>query len=277
MQQYTPSTFMTLPERSFSEAAVVAGYSIVRGLQVTGRGIVGSDLIIEIGNTGIRLSIPASLQMTFGTEVVAAAEYFRRVIERGDLIDAVVEGPASSGTLRTAGYWIQIRYVGSAAQGPTFSKKDDGLFALRAKAGEKGERIAARLLTEVGHSFSGPFSVLQSPGFFEIRYAGKKNRQVDRRCTTCGLTFEVKKRNRDMHIRVSHSTSRTFWSENDPAGWHAFVMPDMSARFVSNEHIGAALSVGKFAPGSDQYDHWADVDLPADQVLDEPPPCGGRA
>jgi hypothetical protein len=273
MQQYTPAAFLNVPERSLAEACIVRGASLVRGLQVTDRRSADPNLLIQVGETGIALSIPLTFQMTFGTETVSAADYFRRVMERGDLIDAVVHGPANSRTLPTSGYWIQIRFVGNAADGPGFSKKDDGLFALRAKAGEKAERIAARSLAAAGHTFFGRFAVLQSPGFFEIRYAGKKYREVDRSCSACGLQFEVKKRNRDSHIRVSHSTSRTFWSENDDAGWHAFVMSDMSVRYVSNADIGAALRRGNFTSGSDAYDRWADVHLAPDQIRSTPPAC----
>ncbi|CAH2904349.1 MAG: hypothetical protein PPHEMADM_5339 [uncultured Paraburkholderia sp.] len=140
-------------------------------------------------------------------------------------------------------YWIHIEYVGSLSEAGAFRKKEDGLFAMRTKAGEKAERIVARKLkVDFGHSFSDP--MLNSPGFFQIHYADKKDRKPDRICRRCGLTFEVKKRNRDSHYRMSHSVKRPFGSENHPEGWHAFVFRDRSIHFVPNATIAQAIADG---------------------------------
>lgn len=206
--------------------------------------------------------------MRFGTEAITALNYFKRVIERYDLIDAVVL-PATNDVIPIQAFWIHIEYADNRNDTETFSQKDDGLFALRTKSGEKAERVATHILRDTyRHQFDPRF--YKSPGFFEIRYADKKHREPDRRCLTCGTTFEVKKRNKDHHFRVSHSTKRPFTAENDLTGWHAFVFPDMAVYFIPNVAIAQEIMANKGKPGHDQYDQWMDVD----QINpSEPPTC----
>ena len=220
----------------------------------------------------MQLTIRQEHKMVFGGEEVTALDYLRRVLERGDMIDCVA-GPVVDGRIPLSLFWIHITYIGQPWEAGNFSKKEDGLFAMRAKAGEKAERIVANTLhRKFGHSF--PRSLLETPGYFEIRYDGtKKLRKPDRRCLVCGLTFEIKKRNRDHRFRVSHSDGRTFSAENRPDGWHAFVFPDMKPRFMSNKVIADAIENGLFDPGSDKYDSWADIRSDAVEVSDPPSCC----
>lgn len=74
------------------------------------------------------------------------------------------------------------------------------------------------------------------------------------------MTFEIKKRNKDRHKRVSHGEARPSASENSLDGWHAFVFPDMKSCFVSNAAIAEAIANGDFKPGQDDLDQWAEVD-----------------
>ena len=258
--KYTPKRFreQRLLEKSPEEAGALTRPVIIRRLHVREFEVGDDFLTITTRQLALPLRIAKDKKMAFGSETVTATEYFRRVIERDDVIDAVVLPPDGT-AFPVECYWIHIAYVGDPAQAGPFSQKDDGLFALRTKAGEKGERIATKSLRDkFGHSF--PEGMYRSPGYFEIRYAGKKERKPDRRCLTCGLTFEIKKRNRDKHLRVSHSRARPFESENSRDGWHAFVFCDMVPRFVSNAAIAQAISEGKDKPGQDRYDRWTDVD-----------------
>jgi hypothetical protein len=192
------------------------------------------------------------------------------VLETIAMIDAVVRPPADD-RIPVDLFWIHIVYVGEPQRAGAFSKKEDGLFAMRAKSGEKAERIVAKQLRDdFGHSF--PQAMLATPGYFEIRYDGKKHRKPDRKCLVCGLTFEIKKRNRDRFFRVSHSQHRPFAHENHPTDWHAFVFPDMKPRFMSNAVIANAIASGLFDAGFDKYDSWADI-RPEAAFVSAPPSC----
>ncbi len=269
--EYTPTQLLAVPEVSIEVVCQLSTESIVRRLPVF-RGTFDHDrLLFHTEALPLPLRIVCNAKMTFGTETVTARDYSYRVIEHGDMIDAVIR-PVVDGAYPMTAYWIHIKYVGEPAQAGDFSKKDDGLFAMRTKAGEKAERVAAKPLWEqYRHSF--PESLRISPGYFEIYYKGKKKRKPDRICLVCGLTFEVKKRNRDRHFRVSHSPDRPFSAENLLNGWHVFVFPDMTTHFVPNALIAQAIATGNFIQGEDQYDKWADVDTltPCD-----PPYCTGK-
>lgn len=230
-------------------------------------------LLLTVSEVDQPLKIPSRLTMTFGTETITAENYARRVIERDDQIEAVL-GPSSGGFFPMYYYWIRIVYVGRPLNPASYSKKDDGLFAMRAKSGEKAERIVARHLRDNGgHIY--PINSRESPGYFEIRYIGKQKREPgnpDRRCTVCGLSIEIKKRNKDQRFRVSHSEGRPFCTEHAMDGWHAFVFPDMKPRFVANEAIARLIAAGQHRPGRDAYDSWADLD-PAMVTIASPPAC----
>lgn len=270
--EYTPEEIQRLVvgEKSASEAQALDRPALIRRIRVTGFERQGGLLSLCTETLPLPLTIPEASIITFGDESVTAIEYFRRVIENGDMIDAVML-PQEAGVFPLKSFWIRIEYVGAPSAGQKFSKKDDGLFAMRAKAGEKAERIVARTLRDkFGHAF--PPGMCDSPGYFEIRYIGKKQRKPDRKCLSCDLTFEIKKRNKDHHFRVSHSNGRTFASENALDGWHAFVFPDMKPRFVINAEIVQAITDKRFRPGKDNYDSWADIDTGA-VVVSDPPHC----
>lgn len=273
--EYTPEAILKAGARDMTpaEAAFGAGPAVVRRL-VTDRAKSWNELlVIRTDNLPRPLAIPVNKIMTFGSETIEAMEYFNRVIERGDMIDAALTLPPGE-CFPMEAFWIRIEYVGSQESAGHFSKKDDGLFALRAKAGEKAERVVARHLRDVaGHVF--PDEMCRSPGYFEIRYQDKKQRKPDRKCLACGLVFEVKKRNKDEKLRVSHSDRRPFATENSRVGWHAFVFPDMKPRYIANVAIANAIAHHRFAPGSDRYDAWADIDPDAVQ-MSPPPACIGR-
>lgn len=256
--EYTPKHLPYRPTNvcEISDICSISASAIVRKIKVSDFGLREGRLLLHSTEVPVPLSIDCKTRMTFGTETVTAKDYFRWVIERDDYIDALVL-PQINGVIPISTYWIHINYVGTPSG--SFSKKDDGLFALRAKAGEKAERHVTRYLIEkFGHSF--PDDLSRSPGYFEIRYKHKKKRLPDRICSVCGLEVEVKKRNRDRHFRVSHSQGREFGQENSLEGWHAFVFSDMKPRFLANAEIMSAIQGGNFQPGRDQYDRWADVD-----------------
>ena len=274
--EYTPLNIqaMNLAERLPEEVGSLAEAAIVRRLRAMDFKVKAGLLCLAIDGLDLPLTIPRVSVLVFGTEQVRAIDYFRRVLERGDMVDAVVM-PRQGNGFPMRSFWIRIEYADMRSATGSFSKKDDGLFAMRAKAGEKAERVVARQLRDqFGHSF--PTAMLDSPGFFEIRYKAKKLRQPDRKCLACGLTFEVKKRNRDQHLRVSHSEGRPFATENIPEGWHAFVFADMKARFVSNSAIAQAIQGRQYEPGEDQYDRWAQIN-PGAITLSDPPHCPGPA
>lgn len=246
---------------------------IFRGLRAVEAKIDGASLIIRCDSLAVPLAIPLDAVMTFGDERITAENYARRVIERDDLLDVVLL-PQVNGIFPMVYYWIRIVYADIPLDPHSYAKKDDGLFAMRAKSGEKAERIVARYLRDNGgHIY--PISSRESPGYFEIRYAGKKKREPDspdRRCTVCGLSIEIKKRNKDQRFRVSHSEGRPFITENAPEGWHAFVFPDMKPRFVSNAVIAQAIADGRCHIAHDRYDSWAEINAD-DIVIDAPPRC----
>ncbi|MBT2326487.1 hypothetical protein J7E62_29670 [Variovorax paradoxus] len=277
---YTPSTvyeaYQVAPEeRPSADIGSLIRLTVVRQLRVFEKPSIDGDwLLLHVLNLTAPLVIPKLRPMKFGSETITALDYVKRVLEHGDLID-VIAHPAQNGVISIDLFWIHIVYVGDPSRAGAFSRKDDGLFAMRAKAGEKAERIVAKTLRDDhGHSFDD--HVFITPGYFEIRYEGKKQRRPDLRCSCCGLTFEVKKRNRDEHFRVSHSSNRTFESENHRSGWHAFVLPDMKPRFLSNAAIAAAIANGNYRPGQDRYDTWADVDGPGVTAM-QPPWCMGAS
>lgn len=272
--EYIPEEIrrMGVEEKSPGEATSLSGIAIIRRLPVTKFETIGGELSMTTTMLPLPMTISADRSMLFGTENIAAREYFKRVIENGDMIDAVVI-PQTGAAFPLRSFWIRIEYVGTPPPAGTYSKKDDGLFALRAKAGEKAERVVTRHLRDnFGHSFQP--GMCDSAGFFEIRYDNKKLRKPDRKCLVCGLTLEIKKRNKDTHFRVSHSAGRTFTSENATGAneWHAFVFPDMKPRFVPNAAIAQAIAQGRFRAGKDQYDAWVDINEDA-IVLSDPPHC----
>ncbi|WP_247394600.1 hypothetical protein [Ralstonia pseudosolanacearum] len=253
-----------------NDVHMASGRSLVRRLRLSDFAVTDGRLDLVVEGASIPLSIRANHTMVFGGEGISALDYLKRVLERGDMIDAVVRPPAND-RIPVDLFWIHIVYVGEPQRAGAFSKKEDGLFAMRAKSGEKAERIVAKKLRDdFGHSF--PQVMLATPGYFEIRYDEKKVRKPDRKCTACGLTFEIKKRNRDRFFRVSHSPNRPFAHENHPDGWHAFVFPDMKPRFMSNAVIANAIASGLFDAGSDKYDSWAHIRSEA-AVVSDPPVC----
>lgn len=274
--EYSPAEVQhqNLTEKLGSEAESLHATAIVRRLRVTNFTVTNGVLSLDISSVALPLTISCNQPLVFGTETITAIEYFRRVIERNDLIDAVLM-PREGGVIPIRSFWIRIEYIGTPPPAGSYSKKDDGLFAMRAKAGEKAERVVTRLLRDgFGHVF--PSDMCESPGYFEIRYINKKNRKPDRKCLACGMTIEIKKRNKDEYFRVSHSAVRPFSSENSSDGWHAFVFPDMKAHFIPNVAIAQALAQGRVTIGQDQYDSWADID-PAAVTESDPPRCSRRS
>ncbi len=271
--EYTPAAVAAaaMQEVAPEDLLGLSGPALVRRLRLIAFHLDDGWLYLRVDGLDMPLTIRQDQRMVFGGEGISALDYLRRVLERGDLIDCVA-APTEAGRLPLSLFWIHIIYVGQPRDAGNFSKKEDGLFAMRAKAGEKAERIVAKKLhNSFGHSF--PPALLDTPGYFEIRYdSTKKRRKPDRRCLTCGLTFEIKKRNRDHRFRVSHSDGRPFAAENNPNGWHAFVFPDMKPRFMSNKVIADAIALGLFDPGSDEYDSWADI-RPDAVAVSDPPKC----
>lgn len=170
-------------------------------------------------------------------------------------------------------HWIHIHYADpenkKSYRGS--SKKDDGEFAYRTKAGEKVERKIANLAkNEFGHSFK--YERLHSPGFFEIRYRNKRRREIDLECSCCSLKIEVKARLKDRYFRVSHSEARKLQNENDIEGWHAFGFPDDEFVFVPNKIIYKSLADHKLKPVRDTKDAW--VQIPSEMIKpDDLPQC----
>jgi hypothetical protein len=209
--------------------------------------------------------------MYFAEEYVTIENYLRRVVERNDYLDLIVE---PNRTPQVTYLWVHIAYMEARPAKLKFSEKDAGLFCMRTKSGEKAERRVARDLTNTyGHQY--PSELREGPGVFQIVYTGKKKRKPDRVCSVCGLQFEVKKRNRDTRFRISHSQGRLFQQENSPDGWHAFVFPDMSIHYLSNRTIIKLIDEGHYVAGHDRYDAWADLD--PSNIIEEPPPqCPGH-
>lgn len=271
--EYTPAAVAASAIREGTSADLLAltAPALIRRLRLQAFNLAEGWLELSVDEPDVHLIIPAEQRMIFGGESVSAVEYLKRVLERGDMIDCVA-GPTNAGKVPITLFWIHIIYIGRPRDAGYFSKKEDGLFAMRAKSGEKAERLVANTLhRRFGHSF--PQSLLETPGYFEIRYdSTKKIRRPDRRCLTCGLTFEIKKRNRDRQFRVSHSDNRPFATENRADGWHAFVFPDMKVRFLSNRAIASAIERGLFVRGADRYDSWADI-YPDAVEVSNPPTC----
>lgn len=267
--EYIPTDYQSDPPQEVGIDCIynIVESCIIRKVRIFYYTINGNALFLYSRQLNIPLKISCDNKMHFGTEFITAKEYLRRVLEKDDYID-VVAFPSDNEYIDIALFWIHIVYIGNRKQAGKFSKKDDGMFAMRTKSGEKAERIVTRNLIAEGHDFLPELS--KSPGYFTIQYEGKRHRKPDRICLKCGITFEVKKRNKDQHIRVSHSETRSFESENKPDGWHAFVFPDMKPRYIPNKSIILAIENNEFRPGSDQYDSWADVDH---LYPENPPKC----
>src|SRR5262249_9251517 len=126
------------------------------------------------------IEIPAGLRMQFGTgkpektESVTAAEYAEWVLEPGDLIDVVYDPRFRDACDRIRCFWIHVEHLEDRPTDARFSEKDDGLFALRGKSGEKAQHrvVAPDLVERFGHTFSESDS--RGTGSFQIRYRGKK-------------------------------------------------------------------------------------------------------
>jgi hypothetical protein len=269
MQEYLPSALRSVPPRETTAADVIrqcAEVSVVRRLRLLGGRRDGGSLVLEFDGAP-SVEMDAQALMRFGTETVRVDEYVKRVLEPGDFVDVVIEPHVPS----CRWIWIHIEYEDERLAGLEFAAKDDGLFAMRARAGEKAESIVRRILERCDppHRFAAP---LETSDRFVIRYRDKKRRAPDLKCSACGVAFEVKKRNRDRQFRISHSTRRPFETENAASDWHVFVFPDMTTHFVSNAEIHAALAAGRVRRASDRYDSWADL-LPPVAVA-EPPVCG---
>ncbi|QOF96877.1 hypothetical protein IFJ82_15575 (plasmid) [Novacetimonas hansenii] len=230
-----------------------------------------NQLGLHVAGVDRPLQINANRTISFGSgprESVSVHDYIKRVMEIGDLIDVAVL-PGQPYTLDS--FWMNIVYEGNPSS--FFVRKDDGLFAYRAKSGEKAERRVGRdLRDKAGHPF--PDVMLQPPGPFIIRYGNKRQRKPDLRCPRCGLLFEVKKRNADWKYRVSHSAERPFASENAPSGWHAFVFPDYKINYLPNRAIAEAIDSGHARIEKDRYDSYAELD-PYTVRPSPPPPCLG--
>lgn len=269
--RYTPKV---IRQRSLKDvpapiAKHLGSAAIVRRLKVLDATFTESLLIITTDY--LVLTIEQDRTMKFGPETITAKNYFQRVIERGDLIDAVVLPRAEGGSHPVEAFWIDVRYVGASPSDGWGTMKEDGQFAMRAKAGEKAERVVTRLLRDTaGHTFEE--GACETPGFFEIRSKDKRIRRPDRVCLCCGMTVEVKKRNNDTNFVVSHSERRSFHTENVANGVHAFVFADMQPRFVSNTDIAHALVNGRYSNGQGTHDRWAEIDHDAVRVI-EPPRC----
>ena len=258
--EYTPKEIQDLgiAEASVDDVPTLNAPALIRRLPLVDRKSSNGELLMFTPQIALPLRISLDHAMKFGTETITAGEYFRQVIERGDMIDAVI-APAINNVVPVQLYWIHIEYVGTPPQTGSFSMKEDGHFAMWTKGGEKAERAVARELRDkFGHSF--PPDRYETPGFFEIRYDDKGIRKPDLTCSACGVTFEVKKRNRDTHFRPSHSTNRPFDSENSRDGWHAFVFRDMKPRFLPNASISQAIADRNFVRSQNQYDKWVEVD-----------------
>ncbi len=232
-----------------------------------------SNGLLELEFEGLESPVLADPNgvMQFAEERVTIENYLRRVVERKDYLDLIVE---PNRTPQVTYLWVHIAYMEARPAKLKFSEKDAGLFCMRAKSGEKAERRVARDLTNnYGHQY--PPELREGPGVFQIMYTGKKNRKPDRVCTVCGLQFEFKKRNRDKRFRISHSQGRPFQQENTPDGWHAFVFPDMSIHYLSNKTIIKLIDEGHYVAGHDKYDAWADLDQ--SKFIEElPPQCSGH-
>lgn len=270
---YTPTDFRNrgFLEVSPEDVSAARGPVLARGLRLkrtrfwAATPIQPEAIGFQVHGVDAELAIPAALPMRFGTETVSAKDYFERVVEPGDKIDVITWGPLpkSPGTIMLHIFWIHIIYEGEPREaGREYKAKDDGLFAYRAKAGEKVERKVCTMLRDRGgHPFRE--KDLTSPGHFVIRYGGKGKRTMDRICPACELKFEVKRRVKDWRFRVSHSDARPFVLDNPAGSWHAFVFPDRDPCFIRSEDIATAIDSRRFRSGSDEFDVWVDIDRSA--------------
>ena len=242
--------------------------SIVRGVRLLKATKQGNKLNLYLdGLSSQPLSLPCDHVMRYGDWNLSVFEYYKHAVETGDLLDFILD-PACPH--RVPYFWVHTVYR-DKLQGKRNSWKEDGLFVFRTKSGEKAERHVARELVEnYGHSF--PRDRLETPGYFEIYYQGKRERQPDLVCSKCKLVVEVKKRNFDNKYRISHSSARTFLKENDPEGWHAFVMKDMGILYVSNDQIIRLIQERKYKENdaADPYDSW--LELFTTEVKPQTPP-----
>lgn len=125
--EYSPAEFqcVAVTEKLPSEAESISAPAIVRRLMVTNFAVKNDTLFLEISSLRLRLTIPHNQPMVFGTETITAIEYFRRVIERNDMIDAVLL-PKEDDLIPIQSFWIRIEYCGKPPAAGTYSKKDDG-------------------------------------------------------------------------------------------------------------------------------------------------------
>ncbi|CAH2946054.1 MAG: hypothetical protein PPHERAN_6348 [uncultured Paraburkholderia sp.] len=164
--EYTPEQVHGIAEVSAVAALDLSAPAVIRRLRVSQAKRRNGLLLLITPDIALPLAIPLSQVMTFGTEAITAFDYFDRVIEQGDMVDAVLS-PACGGIFPVRMYWIHIEYVGSLSEAGAFRKKEDGLFAMRTKAGEKAERIVARKLKVI--------SGIRSPIPCSIRRAFSKS------------------------------------------------------------------------------------------------------
>jgi hypothetical protein len=271
MKEYIPASYRNISlieAEPHTLAGEVAAPTIIRRVKFTGyRRVAGRNtVLLEFEGVPQPIAMNPDGEMFFETESISLNNYLWRVIEYNDVVDIILD-PRHSPQMTYL--WIHIDYLEEPPTSLSFSRKDDGLFAMRTKSGEKAERLVAKkMVQDFGHSY--PSDRLQGSGVFEIRYRDKKTRSQDLTCLRCRLSVEVKKRNKDRRYRISHSNSRPFWRENREDGWHALVFPDMSIHFLSNRSIIDAIGKGRFTSGSDRYDAWAD--LSQDIVREEDPP-----
>ena len=265
---YVPAAYRNAQEHAVlpRNPAQLASPILVRSLQLLSWKNEGSSLRLVVHPAPYHLLAPASGLMALGEEKISMVDYCHRVLELNDYIDVVLDPLRNP--LPLSHFWIHIVYEGSLLGPRPSTFKDDGQFAMRAKAGEKAERLVAMDLVErFGHQFAP--SKLCSPGVFTIRYADKRERQSDLVCQRCGLRVEVKKRNRDRRYRISHSSTRPFHAENPSDGWHAFVWPDFQVAYVPNTDIMRLIETGSFTFGT-QIDTWAE--LPNHKISAKNPP-----
>lgn len=254
-----------LPETAGPLAALRNSTGTIRRQTITR--ITPGDrwLELELAEHDRPVKIGARRPLRLGDWTITATEYAHRALDPGDLIDLAVD------TGKIIALWVSIDRIGGPVPSRSFSLKDDHLFALRARSGEKAERRVRDHLVAAGHAIR--LSPDAEPGPFVLRSAGKGHRSADLACTRCGMTVEVKKRNHDRRLRVSHSTARPFTDEHKPAdGYHAFVWPDFTIELVANATIIDLIARRQTTAGHDRHDRW--TDLPADTpTLERPPAC----
>jgi len=122
---YVPSSHakLSLPEIVPEDLPPLSETSIVRLLPVRYAALRDGFFFLGPDRDNL-VRVDSDRRMTFGGETV-------RPTPEGPLVEIC---------------WIRIEYVGERLEDGKFSLKEDGLFALRAKAGEKAERRAAQVL-----------------------------------------------------------------------------------------------------------------------------------